>query len=219
MEDSNMSQTICFFRKYLLTRAQQHNNGKTNMEESQVTKRRTSAHPLLPPKFDCNFNRPPSLLEQELLPRLRCDALPSKLLDDKSSISQLTIFYAGSVNVYNNLPADKAQAIMLLAGESSLSIPIVQEMPTVEVRTPSCQSNSSSLHKSKAGLPKARRYSIQCFLEKRRGRQRKKAPYASPITQHEDDEGTIGSGCNQDHSSTLSPFPLRLGYVFDPTAD
>lgn len=71
MEDSNMSQTICLFRKYLLTRAQQHNNGKTNMEESQVIKRRTSAHPLLPPKFGCNFNRPPSLLEQELLPRLR----------------------------------------------------------------------------------------------------------------------------------------------------
>jgi hypothetical protein len=71
IEDSNMSQTICLFRKYLLKRSK-HNNGKTNMEESQVIKRRTSAHPLLPPKFGCNnLNRPPSLLEQHILPALR----------------------------------------------------------------------------------------------------------------------------------------------------
>jgi hypothetical protein len=41
---------------------------------------------------------------------------------------------------------------MLLACESSLAKPIVQEMPTTEVRTPSCLSNSPSLHKLKAGI-------------------------------------------------------------------
>lgn len=46
----------------------------------------------------------------------------------------------------------QAQAIMLLAGEWSLPKPIVQEMPTTEVRTPSCQSNLPPLHKLKAGI-------------------------------------------------------------------
>ncbi len=60
--------SIFLFKKYL-TRSQ-HNKGKTNMEDSEVIKRRTSG-PLLPPKFGCNLNRPISFLEQELLPRLR----------------------------------------------------------------------------------------------------------------------------------------------------
>ena len=64
----DMSQTICLFKKYL-TRFQQ-NKRKSNMEESEVFKRRTS-RPLLPPKFGSNLNRPAYLLEQALLPVLR----------------------------------------------------------------------------------------------------------------------------------------------------
>eukprot|EP00246_Nothoceros_aenigmaticus_P013561 TRINITY_DN4746_c0_g2_i1.p1 TRINITY_DN4746_c0_g2~~TRINITY_DN4746_c0_g2_i1.p1 ORF type:complete len:570 (-),score=72.78 TRINITY_DN4746_c0_g2_i1:323-2032(-) len=44
--------------------------------------------------------------------------------------AQLTIFYAGSVNVYDDVPADKAQAIMLLAGSgSSWSTSIINAPP------------------------------------------------------------------------------------------
>jgi jasmonate ZIM domain-containing protein len=35
------------------------------------------------------------------------------------SMTQLTIFYSGMVNVYNDVPFDKAQAIMLLAGSGN----------------------------------------------------------------------------------------------------
>ena len=136
----DMSQTICLFKKYL-TRFQQ-NKRKSNMEESEVFKRRIS-RPLLPPKFGSNLNRPAYLLEQALLPVLRyifffhllnylynnficqkkkrkkkrislvnsyvyrTDTLQFNSLDGKYSTSQLTIFYNGAVNVYDNVSVDK----------------------------------------------------------------------------------------------------------------
>ncbi|XP_023909232.1 protein TIFY 7 [Quercus suber] len=178
----DMSQTICLFKKYL-TRSQQ-NKRKSNMEEPEAFKRRT-LRPLLPPKFGSNVNRPASLLEQALLPVLRTDSLQSNSLDGRSSTSQLTIFYNGAINVYDNVSIDKAQAIMLLAGgnQSCLSKPVVTEMPKTEVRTPSHPSNLPSINsKLEKGIPMARRFSIQCFLEKRRERVMRKCPYALPNT-------------------------------------
>ncbi|XP_030955323.1 protein TIFY 7-like isoform X3 [Quercus lobata] len=194
------------------------------MEESEVFKRRTS-RPLLPPKFGSNLNRPTSLLEQALLPVLRTDSLQSNSLDGRSSTSQLTIFYNGAINVYDNVSVDKAKAIMLLAGnQSCLSKPVVTEMPKTEVRTPSHPSNLPSINsKLEKGIPMARRFSIQCFLEKRRERVISKCPYALPITkdEEEDNEPTLDNvdESNQNHSFTLSPFPSRLGYFLPVSAN
>ncbi|XP_068658296.1 protein TIFY 6a-like [Aristolochia californica] len=42
----------------------------------------------------------------------------------QSRKGQLTIFYGGTMNVYDSVPIDKAQAIMLLAGQSSMYDPL-----------------------------------------------------------------------------------------------
>ncbi|KAG5236770.1 hypothetical protein OIU76_011586 [Salix suchowensis] len=81
------------------------------------------------------------------------------------SPSQLTIFYAGTVNIFDDISPEKAQAIMFLAGNGS-SIPSNSAQPKVQVQayssksavadvspvnqpimsTPPCSSLSSSLH-------------------------------------------------------------------------
>ncbi|KAJ6771831.1 PROTEIN TIFY 4A-RELATED-RELATED [Salix koriyanagi] len=81
------------------------------------------------------------------------------------SPAQLTIFYAGTVNIFDDISPEKAQAIMFLAGNGS-SIPSNSAQPKVQVQayssksavadvspvnqpimsTPPCSSLSSSLH-------------------------------------------------------------------------
>ncbi|TXG57185.1 hypothetical protein EZV62_018498 [Acer yangbiense] len=50
--------------------------------------------------------------------------------------AQLTIFYAGTVNVYEDISPEKAQAIMLLAGNGSSIAPNAAQ-PKVQVQAPS----------------------------------------------------------------------------------
>ncbi|XP_057951429.1 protein TIFY 6B-like isoform X4 [Malania oleifera] len=49
--------------------------------------------------------------------------------------AQLTIFYAGSVNVYNDISPEKAQAIMALAGNGSYFTPPNTTLPPTQAKT------------------------------------------------------------------------------------
>ncbi|CAI9103771.1 OLC1v1002319C1 [Oldenlandia corymbosa var. corymbosa] len=114
-------------------------------------------------------SRPPSLLERSLLPGLKTDARPSSpTFGECPETAQMTIFYAGTINVYDNIPADKAYAVMVLAGRCYLA-----------VKSPP-KSNSLSLGNAKEDLdlPLARQQSLRRFLEKRRDRVSNKSPYA-----------------------------------------
>ncbi|XP_068661515.1 protein TIFY 3-like [Aristolochia californica] len=85
---------------------------------------------------------------------------------------QLTIFYEGTMNVYDNVPIDKAQAIMLLAGESSMYDPPKRRPTTTTGGLAARQ--LPSISELEADLPIARKHSLQCFFERRRDRVKNK---------------------------------------------
>ncbi|TQE07382.1 hypothetical protein C1H46_007035 [Malus baccata] len=201
------------FRKYLFTRSHSNSTGKSNTEaesESEIVKRHSSPGPSVPPMLlgsnDFRGDRL-SLLERKLLPGLRCGDQSNKT----STTEQLTIFYNGIVHVYDDIPADKAKEIMCLASENSSSKPLIRERLK---KAPPPLRPQLSVSKLRAGVPMARRHSLQCFLEKRRGRIINKYPYALHPGKQEDNEAFINNQSNENHKISLSPFPSRLGYFY-----
>ncbi|KAJ8755604.1 hypothetical protein K2173_022199 [Erythroxylum novogranatense] len=168
-ENLDMSQTtLCMFRKYLFPK-------------SRINSSSCKTKSVLP-SFGAGagyIHRPPTLLERSILPAIRSSDSPDSIESSSSpSQAQLTIFYAGVINVYDNVPVDKAQAIMLLAGESSLSKPT--HLPNSSETTKSVVlPRSNSFRSSQSELPIARKTSLQHFLERRRHRITSKSPYSN----------------------------------------
>ncbi|GLT77313.1 hypothetical protein SLA2020_489110 [Shorea laevis] len=209
----DMSQTIDLFRKYLISKARHSIKGKTNMDESEtIIKKRSPQRALMPPMPGCNHRRRASFLERRLLPGIGLDTMQSSSADEKPSKGQLTIFYAGTINVYDNVPIEKAQAIMLLAGESSLSRPKSKEMSKTDAKTADFPVSFDSLACNLTGpdLLIARKLSIQHFLERRRHRIINRSPYSSSgKNQKGHNETKPHKGSSQIQSTSLRHF-LRV---------
>ncbi|KAI5065943.1 hypothetical protein GOP47_0018567 [Adiantum capillus-veneris] len=102
-------------------------------------------------------------------------------ISPESVSSQLTLFYAGTVKVFENVTADKALLIMSLAGGNNSSLQASSESLQAPEDRQAAQELVDYLVPCQAVVPKAlplaRKESLARFLERRKDRVRLKGPY------------------------------------------
>ncbi|XP_074570680.1 protein TIFY 3-like [Curcuma longa] len=125
----------------------------------------------------------------------RCFTMPMTNRACAGSDSALTILYGGEARVYNSIPPEKAQVIMLIAAAAAEAGKVMtmvghnaaESLGPMLARSLSLQSSTATVGRSctpaslfmlQEELPIARRQSLQRFLEKRRDRLARKTPYA-----------------------------------------
>ncbi|KAE8682610.1 Protein TIFY 3B [Hibiscus syriacus] len=147
----------------------------------------------------------PDFLSKKNFPNCSVAMSASGLNTTSRAPSQLTVFYNGSICVFDAIPAEKVREIMLIAATAAKSAdmknvatdhattsPVLTRSPSLQsaatataLASPQAQVysiNRPTFCKLQAELPIARRHSLQRFFEKRRDRLVNRNPYPNPST-------------------------------------
>ncbi|KAH9315400.1 hypothetical protein KI387_024027, partial [Taxus chinensis] len=140
-----------------------------NAQEDEPSFHRLAAAPASHNNYDEAARKLEWIGEADLPVLATSPTISAKNVMTNSPCAQLTIFYCGNVNVYNDVPVDKAKAIMLLAGEKERDAESRSCAVNGGRSGSGCIPFPATLQKE---TPITRKASLQRFLEKKKDRSR-----------------------------------------------